>query len=386
MINFFIRAVIILTFIFLSFSFNKVSAQGSVNMSLHECWKFETTQSENLKIASDNASELFFSLEGNLQAVNLLDRKIHWKTELGGEVISNILYKNEKIFIITKSNLQKEREKKKEEITVRSISSLTGLPIWKQTFEITSDKLENKENIGQIDLIVNDNFLNLVLSSGEIIILEKLDGKVNKQISLDSELSSAPIIASQKIYIGTVKKGIQYLYDGKISILKGLNFYNIAKVIYVSGYDDKDYLFIADQLGIVYCFSLVSRKMVWKTRTGAEVIGIKEERGFLLVSSNDNFIYSISQKNGNIKWKKRLAGRSEFAISDDQTLLFLATVNSDTLTVSKSDKGNTINQIFLPDTNYFVSSPLLIKDFVVTPTNSGFSVYNTSDIPCSIKN
>jgi outer membrane protein assembly factor BamB len=365
-----------------------VAAQGtSDDGSLQECWKLVTDQTGNTKIASDNDYHIFYTSKGNLQSIQLSDGNIQWKTELGGEVVSNILYDDGKIFVMTKLELARISGSLAgsldgyNEFTIRAISSQTGLTVWQHKI-----KLNHRDtDLGPVDLVVTEKFLNVVFNVGEIYLLVKSSGEIDKNIKLESGFTSRPAVFADRIFIGDKSENrLQYISDGINQKIEGLDFKNTAKVIYLSTRENKTNLFIADEFGTVACYNLESKKMLWKMRTGAEIIGMTEENGYLLVSSNDNFVYSLSQSNGNINWKKRLSGRSEFALSPDKSLLYLASLNSDLLTVTKSDKGKTISQIILLDEEYFVSRPLLVKDFVVVPTNFGFAVYNS--LPCGLKN
>ncbi len=100
----------------------------------------------------------------------------------------------------------------------------------------------------------------------------------------------------------------------------------------------------------------------------------------LLITSLDNFAYLISAEKGNLKWKKRLAGR----ISDKSLVLdnyaLITTTAKPTISVVELSTGKSINEIILEDEDFVTANPIKIRNKIIVPTSKG--LYSFSPKEC----
>jgi outer membrane protein assembly factor BamB len=385
MTKFFLRLVFILSLIcvFLPL-YGRVLAQKEEQeeqqdpetVPLYECWKFEADNPGKIKIASDNVSTIFLlDHNGVLEAINLVDGKLLWKTDLGGEIRSDIFFEDRRLYLVTEKAIVSPdpggESNSESEMLVTAVSAETGLPVWAQKFKQPVIEHESQT----LKLATVNELLYVIGDTGRILILDKRNGETRKVIKMDFQLSAEPFIFNKTVYFGTTGNTLMALSTETNAVSKVSDLKNAARVLYTGR---KDFIFVGDGFGAVYAYSLLNGKVLWQVRTGAEISGIQAEHDSLYISSNDNFIYCLSVLSGNIIWKKRLAGRNEFTLLNgkEKSLMFVVTLNSDLFVVGSLLKGRTVNRISLPEDDYFVGRPLVIGDSAVVPTSFGLRAYS----------
>jgi outer membrane protein assembly factor BamB len=143
-------------------------------------------------------------------------------------------------------------------------------------------------------------------------------------------------------------------------------------------------LYIGDKYGNVSEIMISSGKVRWKAVTGAEIISVTKVKQGLLVSSFDNFIYLLSEKNGKRLWKKRLTGKSiGKPLIKDNVAVFCTLGGSDALFI-ELDKGKSVNKVLINDENYFINNPSSFNNLIFFPTLKGLIAFS-SDKQCSNK-
>ncbi len=341
-----------------------IAAQEPETTPLFECRKFEHEPVG--KSASDNEAQIFYAMENSvIKAIHLPTGNLHWISEFGGDLASELIYRNGTIYFVTAESKDSKGRK-----SLHAISSLTGLTIWQ--VPINSPAVLGPNDRYFLDLIGDK--VCLVGSDGEINVFEKGDGRFLNTLSIESEVSTCTFSTNGKIYLGARNKRIlQYSIDTN-RILNSSDGAGIMTAI-LSGKSDQ--LVVGDQSGMLMKLDLAKNRILWKLRLGAGVREILEGPSSLFVTSNDNFIYSISATNGNRLWRKKLAGRNSLALytNGSSNLLFSATLNSEILTITDIRSGRTSNQIFLHEGLFLLSAPVFVGDYVTVLTNTGVIVY-----------
>lgn len=138
-----------------------------------------------------------------------------------------------------------------------------------------------------------------------------------------------------------------------------------------------------NSIGEIFFVSTDRNKILWKVRTGGNISSLSETRHSVIATSFDNFVYSLSKKNGKIIWKKRVSSRitEEPTIFEDYAVI-VSSGNS-IATVIDIHNGRSINQISLGNNDFFISSPILTKNILVFHTFLGISAFASGD--CSNK-
>jgi outer membrane protein assembly factor BamB len=375
---------IILFLLIFPLQISTIFSQQFGAVPLKECWKIENEAIIGLKIASDNEVELFLSnSDGLIEAINKLTGEIIWKTEIGGELYPQILNDSQKLYIVSKNaNGENEEiketkeisdEKKSTLLTVRALSISTGITNWQKPLnKIAGEEIFFLENAEQLFLLTR---------SGKFTALSKAQGEILSEAQLDARITALPFLYAGKIYLGTSEKKIETISipDGKKQTL--LDLPGIPKSIYINGNGN---LYTGDAAGNLLAMDIQRNSVKWKNWTGAEITNITRVDRGLLVTSFDNYVYLLSEKNGKRLWKTRLSGRSMGTpLIKDNVAVFSTFGGTDAVFIELK-KGKSINRILIQEQNYFVNNPQSAGDLIFFPTHRGVFAY-TAAVNCPDK-
>jgi len=289
----------VITFLLIS-GLISANAAGAQNKSaepfvLKKCWVSEVkTPAQHLN-ASDNDKVLVFSEgSGKVGALDLISGHSIWQSEFGGEVVSNIVTDQTSVFFA--ANPTSKEGVKADSTTLRSVSKQTGITVWSVAVPYSEKSY----------LEADTNYILAVTGNGAVIAVDKKDGTVKWQTSLDKKLAAAPHFTEK--YIGlALESGEIYL----ISPQNGERFFQMtspfpAISIFIP---DVNTLIAGDRKGNLWATDILTKQTRWKFKNGAQVSSITGSGENILVSSYDNFVYQMSPANGNVLWKRRLPGR-----------------------------------------------------------------------------
>lgn len=342
-----------------------IAAQVTEPTVFQRCWELNVEGISKFDVASDNTRQLFFSSEnGYVASVNIMNGTLSWKTELGGRT-TEIIYDKESLFTISRNN--NKSSESKDEITIRALSSETGIVKWQKSMAAVPGS-SNKHS-----LILDNDYLFFISSSADIIRIAKRNGDEIKESSLKEVLTTSAEVSNHKIYFGTEQKNI-IIYSTVTKNVQKIPLKDIPTVLFPV----EERIIIGDKLGKLIAVNPESKDTDWQVRLGAEISDITQTDRGIAVSSNDNFVYLMSPKNGAKIWKKRLAGRANITFSGDTKTLFVVNLNSDLSTFIETEKGKTVNQISIQSPNFFVNKPISIKDMIIFHTSNGLIAYNSS--------
>ena len=276
------------------------NAAGAQNKSaepflLKKCWISEVKTPAQRLSASDNGKVLVFSeSSGKVGALDLISGHPIWQSEFGGEVVSNIVTDGTSAFFA--SNPASKEGVRPDSTTLRSVSKQTGITVWSVAVPYSE-----KSYLG-----ADINYIFAVTGDGVVIALDKKDGTLKWQISLDKKLATAPHFTEK--YIGLAVESSEIFL---ISSQNGERFFQItspfpAISVFISDFNT---LISGDRKGNVWAMDILTKQIKWKFKNGAQVSSITGAGENILVSSYDNFVYQMSPANGNVLWKRRLPGR-----------------------------------------------------------------------------
>lgn len=364
-----ICSFLITTLIFLTHSPKGVSQELSTK-PLSQCWNLDVEGINKTEIASDNVNRIFFSYaDGFLTSVSTIDGNQIWKTELGGQTLS-VTYDSGILFVVSLNSVEDAVDiKSKKAIVIRAVSSETGIVKWQTKLDTKANGNNSKDSI-----LMNDDNIFFVSSSGEIYRLSKLNGRETEKISLNEDVTTQAILFKQEIYVGTSQKNID-IYSIIEKKVRRIAVAEVPTVILADG----EKIIVGDKLGKLTALNIKGDAREWQTRMGAEIANITKIGGGMAVSSNDNFIYFVSFKNGEKLWKKRLAGRTTTVGFKANDVLLAVNLNSDLSTFVETKKGKTVNQVSVQNSRFFVNKPLLLNDMIIFHTNIGLTVYSSKE-------
>ena len=335
---------------------------------LYQCWDLNLEGISKAEIASDNVSQIFASYqEGVVAAFNLNDGNQNWKSELGGNILS-INYRDGILYVVSLNET-------KDILILRSLSAETGIAKWQTTLPV--DNLQELDS-NRFSFLQTGEFLLIITATGDLYKFSKEDGKELEKISFGEKITTRAELTNQTVLVGTNKKNL-IVYSLASKEIKKIPLRETPTVVYI----ESARVITGDKLGMLTSLKSITNKKEWQTRLGAEVSDITLTEEGLAVSSNDNFIYLISSKNGGKIWKKRFAGRTATDIgskSDEQ--MVTVNLNSNVSVLLDVRSGKIINQITLSGSDFFVSKPLIVNNSIVFKTNAGLTLYSSNEM-CS---
>jgi eukaryotic-like serine/threonine-protein kinase len=351
-----------------------ISGQQFGTVPLKECWRIENDSISLIEVASDNDLKLFFiSSEGFIEAVNKFNGEILWKTEIGGEILPQIIFDSQRVFTFSKKLSPDETiSDKSNGIIIHSLSASTGITNWQKKVPLPNSLAAGEE----IFLAENSEILFLSTKTGIFIGISKQNGKILFEKNNSAEITSPPLLQDGKIYFGTKDKKIKTISLSNWLASDVSTLPSALSSILINGNSN---LFVGDERGNVLSLETRHHALRWKTRTGAEVTNIAKIEGGILVLSLDNYVYLLSEKNGSRIWKKRLSGRSIGKPLIKNGVAVFSTYGGTDAVFIELKKGKIINQLFIADDNYFTSNPKSFGDFIFFQTRKGILAYNAAD-------
>lgn len=256
-----------------------------------KCWEYSSVPDLSAQPATDNSRVYFLNTEDKLEAADLRSATKVWSTELGGDVISNLLVRDDALFVTTSSNGDSNEGVKTA--TLRSLSKQTGVTNWSYAMPMS----------GRVTLGIVGNTVILVESNGTITARDAATGSAVWQKRLNVAVSGDPHFRPDAITLATADKGvISVAADGGTRTL----FKTQRQPTSIMFESDGRYLIGDDRGNLV--FTSGSKRPLWKFKHGARISYLLAYESEFLVASLDNFFYKLS-RGGNVEWKTRLTGR-----------------------------------------------------------------------------
>lgn len=341
-------------------------------LPLKLCQASQNSKIISTGVASDNVSTIFVASEGGIiEKFELTRNSSAWATNLGGEIVSEVILSGDKIILLTKV-LQTDGVgggAATYKNFVWSLDAKTGLTNWQLA-------------LGSNDSVFLNGYLDNIFvigKSGTIVTLRASDGRKIFEKNLGLEITSPPLFFENKIYLGTVDKSILILSDDGAIILKTRPLDSPAAVLAA----DRDGLLAGGKSGFVYFGAASTAKRFWKVRYGGEISSLAFIPQGILVASLDNFVRLISRQNGGIIWKRRLAGRisAKPLVTGDYAIF--TTVPDNNMVVLDLRGGRIVNQISLAGKGAVLSAPVNVGSSLVFSTGKGIFSLIGVDALCS---
>jgi outer membrane protein assembly factor BamB len=336
------------------------------DVPFQRCWEFETSQMTAFPPQSDNQQTIFQTLaDGTLAAIDAANGKILWRSQFGGEIISNTLFEDNKLYLINKIIDENEPQ-----LVARSVSAATGLTLWQKNLSLDDSSRIFVSASG-------NNSIVLVSETGQILFMDKTSGAEIFRKELQTTVTAAPLLFENKVFIGTSENKITAFpasAAGGGENVFALNLPNSPTgSLFVSAFT----LVVGDRSGSVQAFRLADRKLLWKTRTGAQIVDITEVSGDFLISSNDGFVYLLAAKTGDRIWKKRLPGRLIGKPLVYNNFVLLQTIDGAAALILDLNSGKPVNQILFGENAFSANSALLVNQRLIIPTSKGLLAFGS---------
>ena len=354
-------AVVRLILTFLLFFYEMAAQEFSAQTSpFLKCWEYNTKNINLPDIASDNVSIYIPFSNGRIESINPKTKKKNWETDLGGEIIQPPLPDDSSILILTR---------KSANVFLTSLGKTLGVTDWQTGFDFNDEAY----------ILNNKDILFVGSKGGKLFAVKKESGHIIWRRNLGFEITAEPLIFENKIVIGSKSRRIIFysIDGGEISYEMVIPYPpNIISIV------KNKYLFWGDNKGNIYLSDLLTKKIVWKIRSGAEISHVNDTPQGILIASLDNFLYLVSLDKGRIIWKKRFDGRLLFSSIIKGGYVLSAAFGSQSAAVIDIDNGRIVDQFFIEDGNYFTDAPRVLDDLLVFPTVKGIIAFSNSATVC----
>jgi outer membrane protein assembly factor BamB len=358
--------------LFLALLYQTVFSQDNLPKPLRECWRIEDELLIDQHIASDNANFIYLVFsDSSIKSIEVISGKSVWRSEIGGEIVAPLVLDKKRIYAASKKSVPEiMRSNGALEVSITALSAATGVANWQKSFLAAAP-------LQKIYLLDDVQNLAVLTENGFFYSVGKTNGKMVAEKKLVYQIATAPFKFGGKIYFGTYDKKIVVLsiFDGHL--ISETNIKTVPTIVVPS--DNNDVIYFSDKIGFVFAVREKNKKIQWSALTGASIADIRFISEGLLVSSNDNYIYLLSAKNGNRLWKRRLAGRSVGEpLIRDGTAVF-SSFGSNEATFFDLRKGTIVNQVFLAGENYFIGNPTAGAgaDSIIFPTLKGLYAFGS---------
>jgi outer membrane protein assembly factor BamB len=244
---------------------------GSVDKRVHFLDAFSGKEQGVYKISSSvstsalsQGDRIYFGLDqgkGTFYALDIRNRKVLWKRDLGGMSSSPVACQKMILVGTTDGTLRALDGMSGENVWEFKTSSVISTPAWRVSPVSTSD--EKIVCFGSAD--------------GHLYALDAESGEMKWKFEADGAVYSAPAIKNGKVFFGS--------FDGHL-----------------------------------YALNLDDGSLVWKFRTQADVFSSPAAAESLVyIGSNDYFVYAVNQETGDLVWKFETEGlvrSSPIAVGD----------------------------------------------------------------------
>ena len=371
LINIFVQIILLL----LLTAFPKVVLELSAQTarpggtSLKKCWEYKVEGLPSNPIASDDRKIFVGTEAGSIHAVDATTSIKLWSTELGGEIVSNLLVTDSSVFVVTNPVASDGNDG--DSSILRSLSKETGITNW-------SVRLPFSE---RIFLGGTQNSIIVVGREGSIVAVQKQTGDRIWKIQFSGTVTALPYFSDRAIVFGTSEKQVVLISseNGK-ELVKRPNAFAPSAVMSLSD----NTLVVGDERGNVALINTSGGRPVWKFKSGGGISHVSVSKKGLIVTSLDNFIYLISMYNGDVIWKRRMPGRVVDGVLVAGNVIFTLIYGESLAFLLALDNGRITDQVMQKEKNYLSQIPILVGDSkIIFATASGLESYGLK--PCPTK-
>ena len=347
-------------------AFGQAKPAGEIDVT--KCWSFSLGDEIGSGLASDGVRVYLGGSGGRIEALSL-DGKKMWATELGGDIVSNLLPAETGLFLVT-ATVSSDASKPISENLLRSLSKETGITNWTAKMPEAS-----KYFIGN-----TPGAIILASKSGVIQSIDSKTGAVKWKREIADGFVTEPRFYADKLVVASTVKQVFVisLASGEIDSLRKLPF-GVSAV----GQTVVGDLIVGDERGNLTSFVGSTAKVNWKFRSGGEISAIFTVDDHILVSSHDNFAYSLVTRNGDVAWKRRLSGRvSQLATIEDKYAL-ISSFDDHGAVLTDLSSGKIAGQIALGADENLIYNPIVANGLIFILTSESVNAFSLNG--CSAK-
>jgi len=334
-----------------------LAAQPAVGSALTKCSSRILASPAALDVLASDGNLIYVgTIDGTLTAFYPETLEMGWRVELGGQFASNVLVSDAGLLVVTNSI---KPAGSIETSTLRLISQGSGVTTWTLSLPPSEQFFLGKVNGG----------VAVISKEGAITFAERASGQVRWRSEAFGNVSAKPSFSSESIVFGTS--------DKQLLVISGKDGEPITKYstdfVPTSVAFTKNQGFVAgDQRGNVALYGPRETKSVWRFKSGAGVSSVDSDTEGITVSSLDNFIYFISDYNGDVIWKRRLSGRVvDAGLAIEQQLVVLVNGENSLFLIDRQ-KGKITDSVPAVDSDLVSRVAVFVRErtFVIATINS----------------
>lgn len=334
---------------------------GASPLTIRKCWQYDlngtrplsaVAKSDNLYIAEDG---------GRLTAISLVGGRRLWSTELGGDVQSNLALSGSNIYVVSTSAAEKAR------VRLRSLSIATGLTNREielpagQNVWLGSDAGKVIAAMGNGQLIAFDT------NSGNQLWEKQFPPIESGTLALkNDELAFAT--SDRKVHVLSAAAGSEKATVKSDFPVSALAIYN-------------DDILWGDERGSIVRYDLKKGRALWRLKNGARISGLQITGSGVIATSFDNFVYLIQPSTGNVRWKRRLAGRVADAPLVNGGIAIILTVGGQEAVYMRLEDGKPVGQMSVGDDEAFMGPPILAAGAFAFLMNNRVTLQTSGSCP-----
>lgn len=336
-------------------------------IDIAKCWSYPASDGGGSALVSDGV-RLYVGGEGGRVVALSLDGKKMWSSEFGGDISSNLLTTDTGLFLVT-ATVSSEVNKGGGTL-LRSLSKETGITNW-------TAKLPNA---GSHYLNQYQGAVIVVSKNGVILSINLKTGTVKWKREIAEGFAADPKVFAEKLVVASTVKQVFVisLATGEIDSMRKLVF-GVTAVGQTAAGD----LIVGDERGNLTSFLGSTEKVNWKFRSGGEISAIITVDDHILVTSYDNFVYSLVTRNGSVAWKRRLSGRVSRIATLEDRYVFMSGFDDHGAVVADLANGRVAGQIVLGDDESLSQNPIAASGLIVVLTSDSIRSFSLNG--CSFK-
>ena len=328
-------------------------------VTLSKCWSYPVADGVS-RMAADGSGVFTAADGGKVEAISLDGQQL-WRAEFGWNLTSNILVLDDNLYFATAAPFGGDKGKSGGN-TLRLLSRKTGIPTGQAKLPDAATHF----------LGVYKDALIVVSSSGAIESFDARSLEVKWKREIAEGFVAEPRFLTDKIIVASNAKQVFVvsLASGEIESLRKVPN-NVTAVAQTSAGD----LIVGDDRGNVTSLLGSTEKVNWKFRSGGEISSIFNVDDHILVTSHDNFAYSIATRNGGLAWKRRFSGRIARISTFQDKYAVISGFDDHGAILTNLETGKVAGQIALVDDESVISSRVIASGLIVMLTNASVRAY-----------
>jgi outer membrane protein assembly factor BamB len=316
-------------------------------------------------VSSDAEKVFVATAEAHIEAVGLKNGEKLWATDLGGELVSNLLPGTASVFVVTRSL---SAQNSARAVQVRSISKDTGITSW------SSSLTES----GPFYLGVVAGKLVVVSAKGRIVALNTVDGREIWNTKIADDIPAEPAFGPDRFAVSAGNSKVLILAGQSGTIEESIEVPFALSTLAFNG--DRGLLW-GDERGNLVAYDLDEDATLWKFKSGGRISKVLLTGAYLLAASLDNFVYLIDPGSGRVRWKKRQNGQpKELAAFSDGKSLVVSDIAGESLNILSLRSGKALDQLLPASENDFIRLGVITYEMLITLGVDGIAAYRTRDI------